>query len=225
MLLKLIQKLAGKIKQEPYVLDKYISDRDLLYFLAKRILMLLRGIIFLRESVFLGKRVDIYYKYKIKFGKFVSLHDGVEIDALSKNGITLGSKVSIGKNSFIRCTATLEELGDGLIIGDNVGIGGNAFLGCWGGIVINSNTIIGERFTVHSDNHEFSDKTVLIRHQGVKKLPVIIGENCWIGSNVTILGGVQIGNGCVIGAGTIVTKSIQANSVVVGNPGRILKER
>lgn len=225
MLLKLVKKVASIIKQEPYEIDISLTNSDLFCFLTKRILMLIRGLILIRKSVFLGRRVDVYYKHRIKFGKFVSLHDGVEIDALSKNGITLGSKVSIGKNSFIRCTATLKELGDGLIIGDNVGIGSNAFLGCWGGIKINKNTIIGERFTIHSDNHEFSDRSILIRHQGVKKLPVEIGENCWIGSNVTVLGGVRIGNGCVIGAGTIVTKNIPDNSVVVGNPARILKER
>lgn len=56
-------------------------------------------------------------------------------------------------------------------------------------------------------------------------MPIVIGEDCWIGSNVTILGGVKIGNGCVIGAGSIVTKNIPDYSVAVGNPARVIKNR
>lgn len=81
----------------------------------------------------------------------------------------MGNNVSIGKNSFIRCTAGLQKIGQGLTLEENVGIGSNAYLGCWGGVLICKNTIIGERFTAHSDNHEFDDISKLIRHQGVKK--------------------------------------------------------
>lgn len=225
MLSKLIQKYALRIKQEPYDIDTSITNRELILFLSKRLLMLLRGIIFLRKNIFLGKNVIINYKHKIKIGKFTSLHDGVEIDALSKNGVELGKRCTIGKSGYIRCTTTLKELGVGLSVGDNVGIGSNSYLGCWGGVKIGKNTIIGERFTVHSDKHNFDDADVLIRHQGVEKLPVEIGENCWIGSNVIVLGGVRIGKGCVIGAGTIVTKSVPDNSLAVGNPARIIKVR
>ncbi len=46
----------------------------------------------------------------------------------------------------------------------------------------------------------------------------------WIGSNSVICGGVTIGEGSVIGAGSVVTKSIPANVVAVGNPCRVLRE-
>ncbi len=57
------------------------------------------------------------------------------------------------------------------------------------------------------------------------KYQIIIGNDVWIGCDVTILGGVRIGNGAVIGAGTMVTKDIPPYAVVVGNPGRIIKYR
>ena len=56
-------------------------------------------------------------------------------------------------------------------------------------------------------------------------MPVSIGENCWFGSNVTVLGGVSIGSGCVVGAGSVVTKDMPGNSVIVGNPARVFKNR
>jgi acetyltransferase-like isoleucine patch superfamily enzyme len=53
---------------------------------------------------------------------------------------------------------------------------------------------------------------------------VFIGDDCWIGGNVSILPGVTIGNGCTIGAGSVVTKSIPAFSVAVGSPARVIKK-
>ena len=54
--------------------------------------------------------------------------------------------------------------------------------------------------------------------------PVIIGNNVWIGGNVTVLPGVSIGDNVVIGAGSVVTKDISSNVIAVGNPCRVIKE-
>ena len=53
--------------------------------------------------------------------------------------------------------------------------------------------------------------------------PVIIGENCWIGRNVSIMKGVTIGDNCVIAANSVVTKSIPANCIAAGNPAKVVK--
>ena len=54
--------------------------------------------------------------------------------------------------------------------------------------------------------------------------PVIIGDSCWIASNVVICAGVTIGEGCVIGAGSVVTRDIPPNSFAAGNPCRVIKQ-
>jgi serine acetyltransferase len=51
----------------------------------------------------------------------------------------------------------------------------------------------------------------------------VIGTNCWLGHDVSVVGKVKIGHGCVIGANTVVTNDIPPFSMVVGNPGRIIK--
>lgn len=62
------------------------------------------------------------------------------------------------------------------------------------------------------------------RNQGLEKaLPIVIGDNCWLGGDVTILPGVTIGNNTIIGAGSVVTKDIPENVVAVGNPCRVLR--
>jgi acetyltransferase-like isoleucine patch superfamily enzyme len=53
--------------------------------------------------------------------------------------------------------------------------------------------------------------------------PVTLGPRCWIGAHVSILKGVAIGEGTVVGAGSVVTKSLPARVVAVGNPARVLK--
>ena len=54
-------------------------------------------------------------------------------------------------------------------------------------------------------------------------LPVTIGDNVWIGGNVTILPGVTIGDNVTIGAGSVVTHDIPSNVIAVGNPCRVIK--
>ncbi|KAI9146860.1 Sophorolipid acetyltransferase [Paramyrothecium foliicola] len=54
--------------------------------------------------------------------------------------------------------------------------------------------------------------------------PITIGNDCWLGANVTVLPGVTIGNGCTVGAGSVVTKSVPDYSVVVGVPAKVIKK-
>ena len=75
--------------------------------------------------------------------------------------------------------------------------------------------MFGPKCSLFAENHVFSDTEHSIKSQGVKQKGIIIEDDCWIGSNVTILDGVRIGKGSVIGAGTLVTKDIPAGSVVV----------
>ncbi|MDO5398776.1 MAG: sugar O-acetyltransferase [bacterium] len=54
--------------------------------------------------------------------------------------------------------------------------------------------------------------------------PIVIEDDCWISSNVTICGGVRIGKGVVIGAGSVVTKDIPAGVFAGGNPCRVIRK-
>ncbi len=106
-------------------------------------------------------------------------------------------------------------------IGHDTFINRNAYLmdGC--GITIGSHCFIGPNCGMYTAVHATVAEE---RNQGLEKaLPIVIGDNCWLGGDVKILPGVTIGNNTIIGAGSIVTKDIPANVVAVGNPCRVLR--
>jgi acetyltransferase-like isoleucine patch superfamily enzyme len=188
---------------------------------------MLRGLISIKGGgyLFLGKNSKIINKKSVKFEKWLNIANNVYIDALSTDGIILGKNCSIGKYTCIECTGSLKYLGKGLIVGDNVGLGTHSFYGCAGGIEIGNDVIIGNYVSMHSENHNFSDKSIPIRLQGVNHKGIKIGNNCWIGAKATILDGTRIGNGCIVAAGAVVTGSFPDDVVIGGVPARVLKKR
>ena len=54
---------------------------------------------------------------------------------------------------------------------------------------------------------------------------VVIGDDVWLGARVIVVAGVEIGDGCIIGASSVVTRSIPAGSIAVGNPARVVGRR
>jgi acetyltransferase-like isoleucine patch superfamily enzyme len=233
MIRKVLNKFISKTKGEKYELDSDIPTSYLFSVACLKVEELWRGfwirIHFKKghcgKRIFIGKHVTIKCKKKISCGRGVSVGQGSYIDALSKEGIIIGDNVSFGRNCQIECTGVLRELGEGLIIKDGVGIASNAFIAVRGKVSIGKNTILGPNVKIFSENHNYSSINIPIRLQGDNRKGVIIGDDCWIGSNAIILDGVIIGNGSVVAAGAVVTKSIDNCSVVAGVPARLIKIR
>ena len=89
-------------------------------------------------------------------------------------------------------------------------------------ITIGDNCMLGPNVSIYTAGHPIHPVTRSSGYEYGK--PVSIGNHCWIGGSVTIVGGVHIGNHAVIGAGSVVTKDIPDNVVAVGNPCRVLRE-
>ena len=208
------------------------GDLESAYFLGfiyRNLISFIRGFINFRRSKVLigvGENVIIRCASKFKFLGNSMIHDSCYIDAYSKNGIVFGSKVSIGKNTHIECSGSIHHKGEGLSIGNNTGVGSFGFLGCAGGVKIGNDTIMGNFVSFHSENHNFSDLDIPIRLQGVNHQGIKIGNNCWIGSKVTILDGVNIEDGCIIAAGAVVKAgTYKKNGIYGGVPAKFLKSR
>lgn len=89
-------------------------------------------------------------------------------------------------------------------------------------IYIGNNVMIGPNVTIATAGHPIDPQ----RRQQVTQfnIPVIIGNNVWIGASCVILPGVLIGDNTVIGAGSVVTKNIPSNVVAMGNPCKVSRE-
>lgn len=109
--------------------------------------------------------------------------------------------------------------------GKNIHVGSRVFFnsGCkfqdQGGIYIGDDVLIGHNVVIATLNHLIEPE----QRGGMIPRPVRIGNKVWIGSNSTILPGVEIGDNAIIGAGSVVTKDIPANAIAVGNPARVKK--
>lgn len=115
---------------------------------------------------------------------------------------------------FYFCYGTHITLGEGTYINFNCNFIDD------GSITIGKRVMLGANVTVATVGHPIAPEL----REYMYTAPVVIGDDCWIGSNVTILPGVTIGAGTTIGAGSVVTKDIPANCVAVGNPCRVLRE-
>lgn len=113
---------------------------------------------------------------------------------------------------------------EGLQLDDDVRIGYNAFLFCKGGISIGRGTIISRNVTIYSANHEYDADFVPYGPNYVNK-PVRIGRGVWIGMNACILPGVTIGDCAIIGMGAVISRDVEAGSIVGGQPPRVLGRR
>lgn len=88
------------------------------------------------------------------------------------------------------------------------------------GIIFGSNIEFGPGVKIISANHTLNNYRT---HQ--KANPIIVGNNVWIGANCVLLSEVEIGDNVVIGAGSVVTNNIPSNSIAVGNPCKVIKQK
>jgi acetyltransferase-like isoleucine patch superfamily enzyme len=146
----------------------------------------------------------------VKVGKNVKIYDFVNayncsIDDGTKIGtfVEIQRGASIGKNCKISSHSFICE---GVHIEDNVFIGHNV-------------TFINDRFpkATNPDGSMQTDTDWNMEETWVKK-------GASVGSSVTILCGITIGEGAIIGAGSVVTKNVKPNTIVAGNPARVIRK-
>ncbi|KAG5361834.1 putative acetyltransferase C18B11.09c [Yarrowia sp. C11] len=126
----------------------------------------------------------------------------------------------VGKGAYIE-PPVFFDYGNNMSIGERFYSNYNCtFLDC-ALITIGDRVLLGPNVNLITATH---DVDVQSRRDHVEyAAPITIGDDCWLGSGVQVMPGVNIGKGCTIGANSVVTRDIPAYSVAVGAPARVIK--
>lgn len=145
----------------------------------------------------------------------VTLGEGVSIrDFVNLYGCTIGDNSRVG---------TFVEIQSGCAIGKNVKVSSHTFI-CTG-VTIEDDVFIGHNVSFINDRYPRA--TVDGRPQSADDwecVPTLVKRGASVGTSATILCGVTIGENAIVGAGSVVTRDVPANSIVVGNPARVVRE-
>ncbi len=147
---------------------------------------------------------------------------------------TIGDRVNLGDYAHFRWDKQCKEIQIGkeveirdyfqsvvgknavLQIGDGVFINNSCSLNCLEKITIGANTLFGENVKLYDHNHFIErEPTYRLEKRKFTYAPISIGKNCWLGSNVVILKGVQVGDNVIIGAGCVVHKDVPPGTTLV----------
>jgi acetyltransferase-like isoleucine patch superfamily enzyme len=161
-----------------------------------------------------------------------SVHFNLSADLQNLSNIK--DAITIGKQSNIEGLLLVYTYGGNIKIGDFCSLSPNSRIISTNNIIIGNRVLIAHNVNIIDNNSHPIDAT--LRHQdfveslsiGMQKhdlnaMPIIIGDDVWIGHNTTILKGVNIGEGAIIGCCSVVTKDVAPWTVNVGNPLRVIK--
>ena len=122
-------------------------------------------------------------------------------------------------SSFALFPPFYTDCGKNIIVGKNVFINSGCRFQDQGGIRIGDGTLIGHNVVLTTLNHNFEPEL----RSSMNPAPIIIGNNVWIGASVTVVPGVTIGDNAIIAAGAVVTKDVEANTIVGGVPAKVIR--
>ena len=178
------------------------------------------------EICFLGNNINSIQKtYDIQLHKIKAQLYKRKFQTVGKGLYIVGrplihgkGKILAGTNLYLNSLSCRIEIFAGenaeIRLGNNVIINQGVDIGALQRIEIGDETMIGDQTTVFdSDFHGIDGNPI-------KTSPVIIGKHVWICAKVIILKGVSIGDNSIVGAGSVVTKDIENNTIVVGNPAK-----
>ena len=145
----------------------------------------------------------------------LTFNDEDEIRALFSE--LIGKKVD---ESFVLIPPFYTAGGDEIRVGQNVFIDQNCTFYDLGGLDIADGVMIGPNVSIITTSHPLEPSQ---RRAATIGKPIVIGKGVWIAAGATIIGGVTVGENTVVAAGSVVTKDVPANTLVAGNPAKVIR--
>ena len=144
----------------------------------------------------------------------LTFNDAAEVRALFSE--LIGRKVD---DSFLLIPPFYTAGGDEIRVGRNVFVNQNCTFYDLGGLDIADDVMVGPNVNIITAGHPLPPSQ---RRATIGK-PIVIGRNVWIAAGATIIGGVTVGENAVVAAGSVVTRDVPPNTLVGGNPARVIR--
>ncbi len=128
------------------------------------------------------------------------------LEARIEPGAMIRDHVTIGKQAIVMMGAVINI---GAVVGDAT--------------MIDMNVVLGARATIGARCHIGAGAVIAGVLEPPSATPVIIEDDVLVGANAVVLEGVRVGQGAVVAAGAIVTKDVEAGTVVAGSPAKFIK--
>ena len=208
-----------------------LPARVLREFVLRKAVQALRGLVYgsgYGTSLmphFRGRGVQVHYSSFLSIGRGVTFGDRTRIDAYCRVGVVIGDNVTIGSGSLVAGSGVIAEPGEFVKIGNRTSVGMNNVIWGQGGVTIGQDCLLGPDVVIISENHASSSVEIPIREQGAIRAPIVVGDDCWIGTGAKILAGTTLGKGSIVGAGAVVTRDVPPLAIVVGVPARVVAYR
>jgi acetyltransferase-like isoleucine patch superfamily enzyme len=145
----------------------------------------------------------------------LTFNDAAEVRALFSD--LIGKKVD---DSFLLIPPFYTTGGADIRVGRNVFVNQNCTFYDLGGLDIADDVMIGPNVSIITSSHPLEPSR---RRDAVLAKPIVIERNVWIAAGATIIGGVTIGENAVVAAGSVVTRDVPPNTLVGGNPARVIR--
>lgn len=173
---------------------------------------------------------NVYFGGIIRFninGEFKNLEigDNVTIDRLVMIKNRENGRIVLGKNVTIMEGVKIVAARDAnIVIGDGSKLAYYVNIDCGDDLTIGKNCAFSHSAQIICSQNKIC-KSKYIMEQEHEHKPIIIGEDCWLGSNSYIHLGTRLGRGVVVGANTNISGTVGDYSIVIGNPGRVIGAR
>lgn len=164
------------------------------------------------------------FRKGIKFGRGSYVREHSQIGG--GKHIEFGDNVRVSQYCRLMCFENIsgEQLSPSFSVGDNTWIGRNCTISCTNRVDIGRDCLItGYAFLCDSEHGMDPECNKRYETQPMIKKIVKIGNNVFIGDKAMILPGTTIGDNCIVGAGSVVKGDFESNSLIAGNPARIIK--
>jgi len=188
----------------------------------------LTRVLYSGRGVSIGKhfRTDSIPRILIDKNCSLSIGGNVEFRRNIEIRIHNNSSLQIGHNTRIdRGVRFLSANNSTLTIGDGTRIGLNAVFNGGDTITIGKKCLISGFVYIQTSMHGFAEKLKPVQEQGYQHAPILLQDDCWLGTHVVVLPGLTLGKGAVVGSNAVVNKDVNPYEVVGGIPAKAIKNR